>query len=124
MSEQKPMAELSDQTCSIAHLRELMTGFVSERQWWKFHTPKNLAISISLEASELLEHFQWVESTQDALPPKTRHDVEEEMSDILAYLLSLSHVLKIDVASAFRRKMEKNARKYPTEKFQGTWEKA
>jgi NTP pyrophosphatase (non-canonical NTP hydrolase) len=116
--------ELSDETTSIAHLRGLMTEFVTERNWWKYHNPKNLAISISLEASELLEHFQWVDSSAAALDANVRQQVEEEMSDVLAYLMSLSHVLGIDLASAFRRKMRKNAVKYPADRFQGTWEKA
>ena len=107
----------------IGELQRLMFDFVDERDWWKYHSPKNLAISISLEASELLEHFQWTQP-DETLTPKQQNEVEEEMSDVLAYLLSMANVLNIDFAEAFRKKMEKNKLKYPVEKCRGTWKKA
>ena len=112
----------SDHHTTVENLKDLVRDFVGERNWWDYHTPKNLAASISIEAAELLEHFQWT-SPDQPITDAQRHDVGEEMADVLAYLLSLAHVLKIDLAAAIQQKMGKNRRKYPSERFQGTWEK-
>lgn len=112
----------SDHHTTVEDLKDLVRDFVGERNWWDYHTPKNLAASISIEAAELLEHFQWT-SPDQSITDAQRHDVGEEMADVLAYLLSLAHVLKIDLAAAIQQKMGKNRRKYPSERFQGTWEK-
>lgn len=113
----------SDKTTSIDELRALVRRFIDEREWGGYHTPRNLAASISIEANELLEHFQWVEPGPDALDDKVRHEVGEEMADVFAYLLSLSHVLGIDLAAALAAKMHKNARKYPADQFRRRWHK-
>ncbi len=112
----------SDRHTTVEDLKDLVRDFVGERRWWDYHTPKNLAASISIEAAELLEHFQWTSPDQPLTDDK-RREVGEEMADVLAYLLSLSHVLKIDLAEAIEAKMGKNRRKYPSERFQGNWEK-
>ena len=100
--------------------------FRDERDWKQFHNPKDLAISISLEAAELLEHFQWKgpeEVRQAAEDPEVRREVGEEMADILILLLSASDALGIDLHAAALAKIEKNARKYPVEKSRGNAKK-
>ena len=112
-----------DHSRSIDELKELVRTFVGERDWWRYHTPRNLAASISIEAAELLEHFQWTLDDQGPLSIEKRQQVADEMSDVLAYLLSMSHVLGIDLSASLAAKMRKNAKKYPTSQFQGVWEK-
>ena len=112
-----------DRSCSVDDLKELVRTFVGERDWWRYHTPRHLAASISIEAAELLEHFQWTLDDHGPLDQEKRRQVADEMSDVLAYLLSLSHVLEIDLAASLASKMRKNAEKYPTSRFQGVWEK-
>jgi NTP pyrophosphatase (non-canonical NTP hydrolase) len=88
--------------------------FRDERNWEQFHNPKDLAISLSLEASELLENFQW-KSSEEALD-KNLNNIKDELADVLIYALSLSDVLGIDPEEAVIQKLEKNRAKYPVEK--------
>lgn len=113
----------SDKTTSVEELKDLVRGFISERNWSQYHTPRNIAVSVTLEAAELLEHFQWSPPAEIELNEQKKHEIGEEMCDVLAYLLSLANVLEIDVASAMQAKMVRNRRKYPAEKFQGQWNK-
>ena len=92
--------------------------FRDERDWAQFQTAKNLALSISLEAAELLEHFQWTTEDQDVSPDK-REAMAEEVADILIYLLLFAHKLDIDPVQAAKDKIEKNAQKYPAEQVRG-----
>ncbi|GAB4281101.1 MAG: nucleotide pyrophosphohydrolase [Candidatus Rifleibacteriota bacterium] len=124
MAKDHVTAEYNDATTSINQLKQLVSAFIREREWEKYHTPKNIAVSVVLEASELLEHFQWSPPAPEALDETKRQQIGEELSDVLAYLLSLANVLKIDVSSAMAAKMQKNKKKYPAEQFQGNWEKA
>ena len=113
---------MNDQTTSLGELRELIERFVDERRWQKFHTPKNLASSIAIEAAELLEHFQWLSSSQvarEVKQAKVRRQIAEEMADVLAYLLALSNALDIDLSRALERKVCKNATKYPAKRYRG-----
>ncbi len=113
-----------DEAIAVAELRAVMARFVSERAWEQFHQPKNLAMSLAIEAAELMEEFQWldvVESAQVAANPAKREAISDEMADVLAYLLSLAKRLEIDLSTAFLRKMEKTRRKYPVEEFRGRW---
>lgn len=98
--------------------------FRKERNWKKFHTPKNLAISISLEANELLEHYQWL-STKESLnySKKNKTEISEEMADVFIYLLLMAHDLDIDLLDASIKKIKKNNKKYPVEKSKGTSKK-
>jgi len=112
----------TDSNSTIADLRALVARFVAERQWQQFHDPKNLAMSIAIEAAELMEHFQWLRSEQlDAAvrDEALREELRDEMADIACYLLALSNRLDIDLAASVERKMEKNAQKYPADQFQG-----
>jgi NTP pyrophosphatase (non-canonical NTP hydrolase) len=93
-----------------------MVAFVRARNWQRFHKPKNLAMSMAIEAAELMEHFQWLthEQVQRAMKRKTlRRQVCDEMCDVLAFVLSLANALDVDLASNFERKMRRNERKYP-----------
>src|SRR5579871_2191962 len=98
-------------TDSLAELRRLVARFRDERDWAQFHSPRNLAMAISIEASELLEHFLWRE--QSEVSPEKRQDVIDEMADVFAYLLSLADVLEVDLGRALLDKVERNGQKYP-----------
>jgi NTP pyrophosphatase (non-canonical NTP hydrolase) len=110
---------MADQETTVAELREIVGRFVEERDWRQFHAPKNLSMSLAIEAAELMEHFQWLtpEETQAVAGDAGKlHDVGEELADVLAYSLAMANALNIDVADALRRKMIRNAEKYPVEK--------
>jgi NTP pyrophosphatase (non-canonical NTP hydrolase) len=101
---------------TIARIRQ----FRDDRDWKQFHDPKNLAVSISIEAAELLELFQWKtgeEATRFAAEHKER--VSEEIADVAIYLVELADITGIDLAKAIEAKLEKNARKYPVDKARG-----
>ncbi|HEX7951617.1 MAG TPA: nucleotide pyrophosphohydrolase [Burkholderiales bacterium] len=99
---------------SLADLRERLRRFAAERDWEQFHTPKNLAMSVAIEAAEIMEHFQWLTPEQGAgLDPDARRAVALEMADVLLYLVRLADVLDIDMAAAAREKIDLNALKYP-----------
>jgi NTP pyrophosphatase (non-canonical NTP hydrolase) len=117
-------ATMHDRPDAADPLRELalaLRRFADERDWEQFHAPKNLAAALSVEAAELLEHFQWM--TEDAsreLPPETLAQVGEEMADVLLYLVRLADKLDVDLVQAARRKMQLNAQKYPVERARGS----
>ncbi len=102
---------------TIEELKKEFVKFRDERDWKKFHNPKDLAVSISLEASELLELFQWKSEKEINSVPKEK--IEEELADILLYCLSMSDILNIDLKNATLEKLEKNRKKYPAEKVKG-----
>lgn len=111
---------MNDSRTTLQELKERMAAFVREREWEQFHTPKNLSMSIAIEAAELMEHFQWLTVEESKrLPGEALADVGEELADIVIYALSLSNVLGLDLAQTVLAKMEKNIRKYPTEKVRG-----
>ena len=98
----------------LQRLIQDLRNFAEARNWAQFHSPKNLASALSVEAAELLEHFQWLTEAQSrALPPEKRTEVGAEMADVLLYLLQLADKLGIDLMDAARSKMAVNARKYP-----------
>ena len=106
----------SDSATTITQLRDLVQQFVDERDWNSFHNPKNLAMSLAIETAELMEHFQWLtleEAANLAKDPACKHEVAEELSDCLAYILSLANAMDIEVGDALRAKMIRNAEKYP-----------
>lgn len=99
---------------SLAQLRERLRQFAAERDWGQFHTPKNLAASVAIEAAEILEHFQWLTPEQSAaLPRAQRAEVAHEIADVLLYLVRLADILGIDPVEAAYEKIAINARKYP-----------
>lgn len=91
--------------------------FNKDRDWGKFHTPRNLAISLSLEASEVLEKFQW--KLDDSVSKNDKQELEEELADVLLYLINIADRLEIDLMAAAAKKITKNAEKYPVEKSKG-----
>ena len=107
---------------SLIDLRNRLRAFAEERDWDQFHRPKNLAISLVVEAAELLENFQWTNSG-DVKDPDQLHRVSEEMADVLLYLIRLADKLDVDLAEAAMRKIEVNAKKYPIEKAKGSSKK-
>jgi NTP pyrophosphatase (non-canonical NTP hydrolase) len=96
--------------------RELV-AFRTERDWQQFHTPKNLACSISIEAGELLENFQWSEGDQAS--GSARERIRDEIADVGIYLLLLAGDMGIDLVDAMREKMETNRLRYPAERNKG-----
>jgi dCTP diphosphatase len=113
-----------DETTTLAELRELVRQFVDERDWRQFHTPKNLSMSLAIEAAELMEHFQWItpeESRAVADDPAACAAAGEELADVVCYALALANELGLDVASTVRDKMVKNARKYPAAEYRGRY---
>lgn len=108
----------------VQALQAALRQFAEERDWGQFHTPKNLAASLSIEAAEVLEHFQWLTDQQSQdLSPEQREKVALEIADVLLYLLQLSDKLQIDPVEAARRKLALNAAKYPVEKARGSSKK-
>lgn len=101
-----------------------LAEFVDERDWEQFHSPKNLASALSVEAAELLEHFQWLTQAESRdLPPAKRESIAEEVADVQVYLLLLAEKLNIDVFESVKEKIEKNRRKYPANEVRGSAEK-
>jgi dCTP diphosphatase len=99
---------------SLNDLRERLRQFAAGRDWERFHVPKNLAMSVAIEAAEIMEHFQWLTPDESAaLPEPQRTAVALEIADVLLYLVRLADVLDIDPVEAALDKMIINARKYP-----------
>ena len=105
----------------LGALKERLREFANARDWEQFHSPKNLATALIVEAAELLEHFQWLtESQSRRLPPETLRAVEEEIADVLIYLTRLSDQLGVDPLDAAYRKIERNEKRYPADEVRGS----
>lgn len=101
-------------------LRKLIQKFAVERDWDKFHTPKNLAVSLCVEAAELLEPFQWLNTgAEEEINDAKRDQIRHEMADVLIYLIRLADRLVVDLPAAVREKIALNQEKYPVEKVRG-----
>jgi NTP pyrophosphatase (non-canonical NTP hydrolase) len=111
-----------DSHTTVGALRQAVAAFVDARDWQPFHGPKNLSMSIAIEAAELMERFQWL-TTEEAQvathEPAERAAVADELADIVIYCLSLSNALGLDVSAAVMDKLKTNERRYPTDEFQG-----
>jgi len=110
------------QNRSIDTVISRLEKFLADRDWEKFHDPKNLAMSISIEAAELMELFQWQtnrEAAHDSIQSGTKQRVNEELADVMLYCLSLARVLDIDVVEAMMQKIDINCRRYPVNKCKG-----
>lgn len=104
----------------ITGLMEAVVKFRDERDWKQFHNPKDLALSLSLEASEVLEHFQWKnEKEQWEKVNSHRDEIGDELADVLFWVLLMSNDLNIDISEAFLEKLKKNGAKYPVDKSKG-----
>ncbi len=117
------MASSPDKTL-IDDLQKRLREFAAERDWEQFHTPKNLAMALTVEAGELQEIFQWLTTEQSQqLDDKQRQHTAEELADVLLYLCRLADVLGIDLADAAYAKLVRNAEKYPAGQVRGKSEK-
>ena len=117
---------LSDEKTSILQLRKRVEKFVADRDWSKYHNPKNLSMSIAIEASELMELFQWVsEEELDRLMKDAHHfgKLQEELADVIIYCLSLANAADVDVTQAVVKKIDRNEHKYPVDQFKGNYRK-
>jgi NTP pyrophosphatase (non-canonical NTP hydrolase) len=109
---------------ALLELRDALRQFAADRDWDQFHSPKNLATALTVEAAELLEHFQWLKDGPPAeLLPEKLAEVREELADVLLYLIRLADKLDVDLIAAAKDKLELNARKYPAEKARGSAKK-
>jgi NTP pyrophosphatase (non-canonical NTP hydrolase) len=110
---------------SLDDLKEQLRDFARERDWEQFHSPKNLAMALIVEAAELLEHFQWLTEAQSlSLETSKREPVAQELADVLLYLVRLADRLDIDLLDAAQRKIALNALKYPADLVRGSAKKA
>jgi len=113
---------MADDKTTIAQLITRVAEFEQERDWEKYHSPKNLTMGIAIETGELLEHFLWLseeESQQVVKNEEQMAQVREEVADVLTYLLMLAHTMGFDLSDAFYDKMEYNAQKYPADLYRG-----
>ena len=105
----------------LVGLRDALRKFAADRDWDQFHSPRNLAAALSVEASEVLEHFQWMSEEQSlALAPGAREAVGLELADVLNYLVRLADKLDVDLIATAHKKMQINAEKYPVELSRGS----
>ena len=113
---------MSDKQTTLNEIKELIDSFADERDWQQFHSPKNLSMSISIEAAELMEIFQWLsleEAKKVMDAGEKRDDAVDEIADVIIYAFAFCISNNIDISDAIRQKMKKNIQKYPKEKFRG-----
>ena len=109
---------------NIDDISATLRKFAQDRDWNQFHSPKNLSMALNVEASELLEHFQWLTEKQSlSLSEGKLAEVETEIADVLIYLIRISDILNIDLNKAVKSKMALNAQKYPSDKVYGSSKK-
>jgi NTP pyrophosphatase (non-canonical NTP hydrolase) len=113
----------SDEHTSLKELRERVAAFADERDWGKFHSPKNLAMALAVEAAELMELFQWKteeESWAVRDDPAELARVRDELADVAVFVLNMCNRLDVDLASAIFKKLEQNALRYPADRVRGS----
>lgn len=109
---------------SIKNLTKQIADFCNQRDWNKFHNAKDMALSLTLEAAEVLEHFQWKNEKEIQAYLKTNNtDIAEELADVMYWVLRMADRFDIDIIEAFNKKMQKNAKKYPVEAAKGNHKK-
>lgn len=111
-----------DTAMTVAALKEAVHRFVAARDWYQYHTPKNLAMCIAIEAAEIMEHFQWqsLEDSAALMDDSEQHaEVADELADVLIYCLSFANSSGIDVAAAIQKKLARNEVRFPVEKVKG-----
>ena len=108
---------------TLTNIQQAVRRFRDARQWRQFHSPKNLSMSIAIEAAELMEHFQWLTTEQATTlakdDPEARTAITEELADVFIYCFSLADMIECDVAQIIFDKLTKNDEKYPVETYQG-----
>jgi len=115
---------MPDSTTTVAQLRRSIAEFVDRRDWRQFHAPKNLSMSLAIEAAELMEHFQWITadaSRQVAAEPEKLEAIADELADVVCYCLALANQLDLDLSDAVGRKLAKNEQKYPADAYRGRY---
>lgn len=120
MSEAKPR----DAATSVEELKQWVRQFVDERDWNRFHAPKNLAMALAVEAAELMEHFLWISPEQSRQVVQDRDKLAqmgEELADVLCFALALANQLELDLANTVKAKLAKNRQKYPVEEYRGRY---
>ena len=111
-----------DKETSMDALKNFVENFVKERDWSQFHSPKNISMALSIEASELMDIFKWDterDSKVKMSEGKSRQEAIDELADIIIYAIAFANRNNIDISSAIEQKMEKNEKKYPVDKFKG-----
>ncbi len=113
---------MNDSTTTIAEIKKDIKDFVAVRDWEKFHTPKDVAVALSIEIGEVLEHFRWKSNEEIALwlkDPKNKEELADEIGDCVSFLVDLGRVTNIDLSHAFEQKLAKAGKKYPVDKVKG-----
>ena len=111
-----------DQETTFQAVKKLVEEFVGERDWQKYHSPKNISMALAIEAAELMEHFQWLTIDESRkIDSEKKAEVGEEMADVACYLFALANTMQFDLSDAILRKMEKNRIKYPVERYLGNY---
>ena len=111
---------MMDASTTVAALREIVHRFVEDRDWEAYHNPKDLAVALSIEASELLERFLWREAPRgNEIPPEERAAIVEELADVVIYALHFANAIQTDVSDAVAAKTAKNEAKYAADRFRG-----
>lgn len=114
------MSESPNPDDTLDNLKQRLRRFAAERDWEQFHSPKNLAMALIVEAGELVEHFQWRSEAESArLPADKLEAVRQELADVLLYTIRLADRLDVDLATAAHRKIALNERKYPADRVRG-----
>ena len=111
-----------DKETSMDALKNFVENFVKERDWSQFHSPKNISMALSIEASELMDIFKWDKDGDSKVKMSegiSRQEAIDELADIIIYAIAFANRNNIDISSAIEQKMEKNEKKYPVDKFKG-----
>lgn len=107
----------TDSETTLQELKALITEFTAERGWNEYHKPKNLAMSIAIEAAELMEHFQWDDLPDHKTDAEQKQKIADELADVLIYCFEFANKTGIDISSSFRQKIQKATHKYPVKHF-------
>lgn len=117
---------MKDKETTIEEMKVKIKEFIDERDWGQYHLPKDVAIAMTIEVAEILEHFRWKndkEIEEFIKDPKNKEELGDELADTFMFLIDLSRVCNIDLAEAFERKLKKSSKKYPKELVKGKKEK-
>ena len=105
-----------DENTTLTELKKLVAKFVAEREWENYHRAKNLSMSIAIEAAELMEHFQWLDSTEERAllaDPERKAEMADELADVLIYILSFANSTGLDLSEIVQKKMNRNETRFP-----------
>ena len=121
-NQERDAEEQVDAQTTVGALKAAVHNFVAARDWYQYHTPKNLAMCIAIEAAEIMEHFQWQtleESTALMTDEKGRSEVADELADVLIYCLSFANSSGIDITTAIEKKLARNEVRFPVDQVRG-----